>query len=188
MKRWAPPKKQWRVDVIPDEDRKMKARHSSQGSDVFDFLRAADPGVVETKERTPSRASSPKSGSLATTPKRGKGLQLHGAPSSPALASSSSSPSTAAVNGSPPLKKVWIDRGYEGYVIAACIMNEVNSINIKHRPYAQVGVTNALSFLGRPLCTFGWREMSTSLWVLFVSFGLCIPCPSGHRMPKCSHS
>ena len=31
----------------------------------------------------------------------------------------------------------WIDRGYEGYLMAACIMNRVNSINVKHRPYDQ---------------------------------------------------
>lgn len=147
MKRWAPPKNQWRVDVVPDEDRKMKARHTSKGSDVFDFLRAADPGVSEMmKEPTSSSpgASSPKSGSSATTPKRGKGVQLHAVASSPALlsssspSSSSSSSSTAAVDGAPHIKKVWRDRGYEGYVIAACIMNQVNSMNVKHRPYAQV--------------------------------------------------
>ena len=144
MKRWAPPKNQWRVDVVPDEDRKMKARHTSKGSDVFDFLRAADPGVSEMKEpaSSSSGASSPKSGSSATTPKRGKGVKLHAVASSPGLlsssSSSSSSSSTAAVDGALHIKKVWRDRGYEGYVIAACIMNEVNSMNVKHRPYAQV--------------------------------------------------
>lgn len=91
MKRWAPPKAQWRVDIAEDASK-------ASGDDVFDFLRAAES----------AEATSPKAESPATSPSQRK------------------------------IKKIWLDRRYEGYLIAACLMNRVNSLNVKHRPYDQV--------------------------------------------------